>query len=86
MTPTANELNIERSNTVLYCAKWASTVEFYRVQIALPVEFENDWFVEFCLGNSSYLSVADSSRASIDDVAGQGITLTWRVSDLELVH
>ena len=30
MTRTANELNIERSNTVLYCAKWASSVEVGR--------------------------------------------------------
>lgn len=77
---------IERTNTIVYCKHWAENVSFYRTQIGLAVNFENDWFVEFCLGRTSFLSVADSSRSTIDDVAGQGIALTWRVDDLDTVR
>jgi catechol 2,3-dioxygenase-like lactoylglutathione lyase family enzyme len=45
------------------------------------VEFHNDWFVEFRLTSSSFLSIADAARATIGAVAGQGVTLTWMVPD-----
>lgn len=57
-------------------------MRFYRDDLSLPVEHESDWFVEFLVAGTSYLSVADSARASIDDVNGQGITLSWQVADL----
>jgi catechol-2,3-dioxygenase len=79
-------LAIERSNTVLYCARWSETVAFYRSMIGLDVAFENDWFVEFRLTSSSFLSIADASRATIGAVNGQGVTLTWQVEDLSAVR
>ena len=75
-------LAIDRTNTVLYCERWPDTVAFYRSVLGLRVAFENDWFVEFQLASSSFLSIADSSRATIDAVEGHGITLTWQVPDL----
>jgi catechol-2,3-dioxygenase len=79
-------LAIERTNTVLYCARWSETVAFYRSVIGLDVALENDWFVEFRLTSSSFLSIADASRATIGAVHGQGITLTWQVEDLSAVR
>lgn len=79
-------IDIERANTVLYCDTWAPTVHFYRTTIALPVTFENDWFVEFSIGTSASLSIADASRATIGAVGGQGVTLTLRVSDVARVR
>jgi catechol 2,3-dioxygenase-like lactoylglutathione lyase family enzyme len=79
-------LQIERSNTVLYCAAWRETIAFYRDVIGLSVAADNTWFVEFRLTDTAFLSVADSSRASIADVGGQGITLTLRVADVDAVH
>jgi catechol 2,3-dioxygenase-like lactoylglutathione lyase family enzyme len=76
----------KRVNTILYCRQWSATVEFYRRLLGLPVNFENDWFVEFRLNDGAYLSVADASRATIVAVAGQGITLAWQVSDLTRLH
>ena len=72
---------IGRANTVLYSARWHETVEFYRSVFELPVEFHNDWFVEFRLTSSSFLSIADAARATIGAVSGQGVTLTWMVPD-----
>lgn len=66
------------SNTILYCRRWAETVDFYRRVLGLPVNVEKDWFVEFRLPDTSFVSVADASRASIDSAAGAGITLTLR--------
>lgn len=73
---------IGRANTVLYCERWPETVEFYRSVLGLPVGFQNDWFVEFQLTSSSFLSIANTSRATIGAVGGQGVTLSWRVSDV----
>lgn len=77
---------ITRANTVLYCRNWAETIRFYRHQLCLPVAFENAWFVEFQLSEDAFLSIADAARASIASVAGQGITLTLQVDDLEKVR
>lgn len=79
-------LSVDRTNFVLYCHKWRDTVEFYRGKLRLPVEFENDWFVEFRLTPDSYLSVADSRRTTIRPVHGQGMTLTLRVPDVNAVQ
>jgi catechol 2,3-dioxygenase-like lactoylglutathione lyase family enzyme len=73
---------LQRTNTILYCRRWLETVHFYKKQICLPVVFENDWFVEFRLTDTSFLSIADSARATISDVQGQGMTLTWQVASL----
>lgn len=57
-------------------------MRFYRDGLSLPVTHESEWFVEFHVAGMSYLSVADSARATIDDVEGQGVTLSWQVTDL----
>ena len=75
-------LGLERTNTILYCREWRATVRFYRERLSLPVSFENEWFVEFQLTEDSYLSIANAARATIRDVEGQGITLSWSVPDL----
>ena len=79
-------LSIERANTVLYCRRWTETVAFYGAVLELPVEMSNDWFVEFRLTSSSFLSIADASRASVGSVDGNGVTLTWRVADAAVVR
>lgn len=82
---TASDVSLllpERTNTILYCRRWAQTVRFYRAQMQFPVAFENDWFVEFQINETTFLSVADAARATIEAVDGQGVTLAWRVADL----
>lgn len=76
-------ITLQRTNTILYCRYWMETVHFYKKHLCFPVSFENDWFVEFQLTSTSFLSVANSARATIADVQGQGVTLTWEVTDLE---
>jgi catechol 2,3-dioxygenase-like lactoylglutathione lyase family enzyme len=73
-------IRVERANTILYCDRWSECVDFYRTTIGLAVAFENDWFVEFCINDSSMLSVADARRATIESASGAGITLAWRVA------
>ncbi len=75
-------LQIKAANTVLYCEKWKATVGFYRELLQVPVLFENDWFVEFGLTESARFSIADAARASIDAVAGQGVTIALQVGDV----
>ena len=78
--------NIKRTNTILYCRNWQTTVEFYRDILSLPVNQEREWFVEFHLTGTSFLSIADASSASIESADGDGVTLSWQVEDLELAH
>jgi catechol 2,3-dioxygenase-like lactoylglutathione lyase family enzyme len=75
---------VARVNTILYCTEWAATVGFYRDQLELPVEFANDWFVEFALGDAAFVSVADARRSTIDAGDGRGITLSWEVADVRV--
>lgn len=83
---TTTPIALTRANTILYCQNWEETVHFYRQLLCFPVAFENDWFVEFHLVGSNYLSIAQAARATIAAVAGQGVTLTWQVEDLEGVE
>lgn len=78
-------ITLKRSNTILYCCRWAETVCFYKTQMCLPVSFENEWFVEFQLTPTSFLSIANAARATIAAVQGQGVTLTWQVNDIKSV-
>lgn len=80
------QLQVRTTNTILYCCRWAETVAFYRDGLGLPVLVENEWFVEFSLGTTARLSVADERRATIKSSAGAGITLTFEVDDVEAVH
>lgn len=79
-------LSVERVNTILYCRRWAETVEFYRDLLGLKPGFANEWFVEFSLGGGSYLSIADAARASIEPADGQGLTLSLEVRELTEVR
>jgi catechol 2,3-dioxygenase-like lactoylglutathione lyase family enzyme len=75
-------VKVDRANTVLYCDEWVATVVFYRDVLGFEVEHETDWFVEFKVAGDAYLSIADARRATIDAVAGKGITLTLHTSAL----
>ncbi|GJM43139.1 MAG: hypothetical protein DHS20C20_34210 [Ardenticatenaceae bacterium] len=78
-------ISLQRSNTILYCRNWKETVFFYKKHLCFPIAFENEWFVEFKLTDTSFLSIANSARATISAVQGQGVTLTWEVGQLETV-
>jgi len=71
-----------RSNTILYCRRWRETIAFYRDQLGLGVIADHGWFVELAVTSGTSLSIADAARATIDGVDGQGITLSWQVTDL----
>lgn len=77
---------VNASNTILYCNRWAETVDFYGRVLGLPVNVEKSWFVEFRLTNRAFVSVADAARASIESAAGRGLTLALQVPDIEAVH
>lgn len=76
-------ISIQRANTILYCRRWPETVHFYKETLRLPVVYENDWLVELQQTADSFLTVANSAWASIQDVGGQGITITWQVEDVD---
>lgn len=78
--------SIKQTNTILYCRNWEATVGFYRDILNLPVNHEKEWFVEFHLAGTSFLSIADASSASIESANGDGITLAWQVEDVALAH
>jgi predicted enzyme related to lactoylglutathione lyase len=79
-------LGINRTNTILYCDRWEETVRFYREVVKLPVLTGKSWFVEFQLTPGACLSVADAAHASIDSAGGAGVTLSWRVEDVDAVR
>lgn len=79
-------LDIARSNTILYCARWADTVSFYSDTLGLAVTLANDWFAEVHVAGTAHLSLADAARATIPAGHGIGITLSWQVSDLDAAH
>ena len=76
----------EQVNTILYCAAFEETVEFYRRRLGLEVTFANDWFYEFRLHDRATLSIADARRATISPVGGEGMTLSFKVEDLDAVR
>jgi predicted enzyme related to lactoylglutathione lyase len=79
-------LKITRTNTILYCDRWNATVGFYRDVVKLPVLMEKTWFTEFQLTGSGCLSVVDATHASIRSAHGAGITMSWRVENIDAVH
>ena len=79
-------MNIEASNTILYCEQWRETTAFYRDALGLSKTAATDWLVEFQLTPTSRLGVADAKRTSIRPAEGAGITLTFKVADLRAVH
>ena len=76
-------LAFKSANTILYCQRWRETVAFYQNELNLPVTFASDWFVEFQLGGTAHLSVADEKRASIKSSQGAGITLALQVESAD---
>jgi catechol 2,3-dioxygenase-like lactoylglutathione lyase family enzyme len=89
MTTENNKIihkHFKTSNIILYCRNWHKTVAFYRDAMGLPVNFSNDWFIEFILSPVSRLSIADEKRASVKSCNGQGITVTLEVDDIKSVH
>jgi len=74
---------IRRANTILYCAKWRETVDFYLRALGLPVTHSTDWFVEFELSDRARMSVVDEARAGVKSGRGAGITLSWQVDDAD---
>jgi catechol 2,3-dioxygenase-like lactoylglutathione lyase family enzyme len=72
-------------NTILYCREWAATVAFYRDQLGFPITYVIGWFVEFAPTPTTRLSIADERRTTIKSAHGQGITLTFQVTDADAV-
>lgn len=85
MMITAMSIKSLRTNTILYCGNWGETVQFYKKMLDLSVNFENQWFVEFQLTKTSFVSIADAARASIQAVGGQGVTLALMVENIDAV-
>jgi catechol-2,3-dioxygenase len=79
-------VEIKTSNIILYCHKWHDTVAFYRDTLRFPVNFSNEWFVEFQLTENARISVANRSKSSIKSCQGKGITISLEVEDLEALH
>lgn len=79
----ANQLSVKGANTIIYCQKWSETVDFYQNCLRLPVVYTSDWFVEFYLGGTAYLSVANENRATIKSSRGAGLTLTLQVDSAD---
>ena len=79
-------MEIKTSNIILYCYKWQDTVAFYRDSLRFPVNFSNEWFVEFQLTENARISVANESKSSIKSCQGKGITISLEVKDLEALH
>ena len=77
---------ITRTNTILYCDRWADTVAFYSDTLGLARTHAIDWFVEVALGDSAHLSLADAARTSIAPGHGAGITLSWQVPNVTAVR
>ncbi|WP_155302349.1 VOC family protein [Desulfosarcina widdelii] len=78
--------DIKRANTILYARRWKETVAFYRDHLGFEVVFQKDWFVEFRLTPTAFLSVADSSRTTIVSGDGKGVTLSFQIDDLQTAH
>ena len=76
------DMILQRTNTILYCSRWAETVAFYSDVFDFHITHQTEWFVEFQLTSSAFLSIADARRTSIESVAGQGITLSWQTVDI----
>lgn len=77
---------LQRTNTILYCSRWTETVAFYRDIFNFNITHQTDWFVEFQLSPSSFLSIAHAKYTSIKSVDGQGITLSWQIADVYEAH
>ena len=77
---------VNRASTILYVRRWKESVAFYRDRIGLEIVFRNDWFVEFRLTPTAFLSIADQARTTMASGNGIGITLSFQIDDLQAAH
>lgn len=82
----ARPFNVKRTNTILYCRRWAETVAFYHDRLQFEIAYQGDWLVEFRLSATAFLSVADQSRTSLSSAEGKGITLSFQTDHLAALH
>ncbi len=80
-----NGWNSLTTNMILYCKNWEETVKFYKEGLSLPVNFINNWFVEFCLTENSRLSIANEQFSTIKSPTEKGITIALQVKNIESV-
>ena len=64
---------IKRINTILYCRNWNDTVKFYRDVLKLMVQ----------LIDNTFLSIANATGTSIKSSNGDGITLSFKVENVD---
>lgn len=75
---------IKSANTILYCENWEACVHFYKEILNFRVTFaKEDWFRELEMNSGARISVANVKRCTIPSSAGEGITLSWQVDELE---
>ena len=79
-------MNLKTSNIILYCKRWKDTAAFYRDTLKLPVNFSNEWFVEFVLTDKARLSVADEEKSSIKSCRGKGITISLEIDEITTMY
>jgi len=79
-------MEIKTVNTILYCTRWKETVEFYATGLGLERLSTREWFVEFQLTDSTWLSIANETRSSIKSAGGRGITISMAVADLQSTY
>ena len=79
-------MEIRMANTIVYCAQWEETVDFYKYRLQLEVTTALDWFVEFKLNETARLSIADATRTSMEACKGKGITIAMEVEDIASSH
>jgi uncharacterized glyoxalase superfamily protein PhnB len=79
-------VDIKTVNTILYCKKWPETVAFYKTKLKLEAAVSLEWFVEFKLNKTAFLSIANAERTSIDSSEGKGLTITMQVDDIEATY
>jgi predicted enzyme related to lactoylglutathione lyase len=77
---------IKRTNTILYCRNWEETMKFYRDLLKLTVNHETEWLVEFQLIDNTFLSIANTAFTTIQSAKGSGITLSFQVENVDIVH
>ncbi|MGA8179489.1 MAG: VOC family protein [Desulfobacterales bacterium] len=77
---------IKRTNTILYCRNWEKTMKFYRDVLKLTVNHETEWLVEFQLIDNTFLSIANTSFTTVQSANGSGITLSFQVENVDIVH
>ena len=79
-------ININSTNTILYCTNWEAMVDFYKTKLKFNILIDKGWFIEFRLNDFSKLSIADETRTSIKCGNGKGITITFEVNNLKEIH